>query len=136
VASVNGHRLDYAANHSRLGPNVAIRRVEAYIRPNALEAVKTALEEVGVRGLSCEQVRGFGRQQGQTESFRGSTYALNLVPKMRVDVIVEEDMVEDVVQALVEATRTGEVGDGKVFVSEVLEAVRVRTGERGVRAIT
>ena len=105
------------------------------MRVNKLEAVKQALEDIGVYGLSVEQVRGFGRQLGQHDQFRGSTYALNLVPKTRIETVVVDAMLEDAIKAIVDASHTGELGDGKIFVSEVLEAVRVRTGERGDAAL-
>jgi nitrogen regulatory protein P-II 1 len=112
-----------------------MKRIEAYIRVNKLEEVKLALEEVGVRGMSCEQVRGYGRQLGRTDKYRGSTYAVNLLPKLKVDVVVTDDQLEEAVEAIVEASQTGEIGDGKIFISEVLEAVRIRTGERGDSAL-
>lgn len=105
------------------------------MRVNKLEAVKQALEDIGVYGISVEQVRGFGRQLGQHDQFRGSTYALNLVPKTRIETVVVDAMLEDAIKAIVDASHTGELGDGKIFVSEVLEAVRVRTGERGDAAL-
>lgn len=112
-----------------------MKRIEAFVRVNKLEAVKQALEDIGVYGLSVEQVRGFGRQLGQHDQFRGSTYALNLVPKTRIETVVVDAMLEDAIKAIVDASHTGELGDGKIFVSEVLEAVRVRTGERGDAAL-
>ncbi|MEX2244308.1 MAG: P-II family nitrogen regulator [Fimbriimonadaceae bacterium] len=112
-----------------------MKRIEAFVRVNKLEAVKQALEDIGVYGISVEQVRGFGRQLGQHDQFRGSTYALNLVPKTRIETVVVDAMLEDAIKAIVDASHTGELGDGKIFVSEVLEAVRVRTGERGDAAL-
>ncbi|MBL8041057.1 MAG: P-II family nitrogen regulator [Chthonomonas sp.] len=112
-----------------------MKRIEAFVRVNKLEEVKLALEDVGIFGLSCEPVRGYGRQQGQSDKYRGSTYALNLVPKMKVEVVVIDAMLEPAVEAILAATSTGEIGDGKIFVSDVLEAIRVRTGERGEAAI-
>ena len=112
-----------------------MKRIEAFVRVNKLEAVKQALEDIGVYGLSVEQVRGFGRQLGQHDQFRGSTYALNLVPKTRIETVVVDAMLEVAIKAIVDASHTGELGDGKIFVSEVLEAVRVRTGERGDAAL-
>lgn len=106
------------------------------MRVNRLEAVKDALEAAGIRGLSCEGVRGYGRQMGRTDLYRGSTYAVNLLPKMRIEVVVRDEDVEAAIDAIVESARTGEVGDGKIFVTEVLEAIRVRTGERGDSALT
>jgi nitrogen regulatory protein P-II 1 len=112
-----------------------VKRIEAFVRVNRLEAVKQALEDAGVMGISVEQVRGYGRQQGQHEQFRGSTYALNLVPKTRIEAVVRDDQLEDAIAAIMEAAHTGELGDGKIFVSDVLEAVRIRTGERGDAAL-
>jgi nitrogen regulatory protein P-II 1 len=113
-----------------------MKRIEAFVRVNRLEAVKDALEAAGVRGLSCEGVRGYGRQMGRTDLYRGSTYAVNLLPKMRIEVVVRDEDVEAAIDAIIESARTGEVGDGKIFVTEVLDAIRVRTGERGDSALT
>mgnify|MGYP001393584505 CR=1 FL=1 len=112
-----------------------MKRIEAYVRVNKLEDVKQALEDIGAPGLSCEPVRGYGRQQGRTDKYRGSTYALNLVPKMKIEVVVRDEDLEAAIEAIIEASRTGEIGDGKLFVSEVTEAIRVRTGERGESAL-
>jgi nitrogen regulatory protein P-II 1 len=112
-----------------------MKRITAYIRTNKLEEVKEALEELELYGMSVEQVRGFGRQQGQTAHFRGSNYAMNLIPKMKIDVVVVDEMLEPAIQAIMEAARTGDIGDGKIFVSEVIEVVRVRTGERNDAAL-
>src|SRR5947209_1202318 len=112
-----------------------MKRIEAYIRVNKLDEVKAALEEAGIFGLSCEQVRGYGRQLGRTDKYRGSTYAVNLLPKMKVEVVVKEADLEEAIAAIVKATQTGEIGDGKIFVSEVIEAVRIRTGEQGDAAL-
>lgn len=103
---------------------------------NSLEPVREALEELGLFGLSCEPVRGYGRQQGRTDKYRGSTYALNLLPKMRIEVVVQDSDLEDALKAIQDVCRSGEIGDGKIFVSEVLDAVRIRTGERGETAIS
>ncbi|MFN3683457.1 MAG: P-II family nitrogen regulator [Fimbriimonadaceae bacterium] len=113
-----------------------MKRIEAFIRLGKLEDVKQALEEAGIHGLSCEQVRGYGRQFGRTDKYRGSTYAVNLLPKMRVEVVVRDEDLEDALAAIIGATQTGEIGDGKIFVSDVIEAVRIRTGERGDAALS
>lgn len=113
-----------------------MKRIEAFVRVNRLETVKDALEAAGIRGLSCEGVRGYGRQMGRTDLYRGSTYAVNLLPKMRIECVVRDEDLEAALDAIVEAARTGEVGDGKIFVTEVLDAIRVRTGERGDAALT
>ena len=106
------------------------------MRVNRLEAVKDALEAAGIRGMSCEGVRGYGRQMGRTDLYRGSTYAVNLLPKMRIEVVVRDEDLDAALDAIVEAARTGEVGDGKIFVNDVLDALRIRTGERGDSALT
>lgn len=112
-----------------------MKRIEVFIRVNKLEDVKRALEDVGVLGMSVEQVRGYGRQQGQHDQFRGSTYALNLVPKAKIELVVTDGQVDESVRAIIDAAQTGELGDGKIFISEVIEAVRIRTGERGEAAL-
>jgi nitrogen regulatory protein P-II 1 len=112
-----------------------LKRIEAYIRVNKLDDVKHALEEAGIQGLSCEQVRGYGRQMGRTDKYRGSTYAVNLLPKMKLEVVVRDEELDIAIEAIIEAARTGEIGDGKLFISEVIDAIRVRTGERGEAAL-
>lgn len=112
-----------------------MKRVEAYIRVNKLESVKFALEKVGICGLTCEQVRGYGRQFGRTDVYRGSSYALNLIPKMRLDIVVPDDQVELAIETIINEARSGEIGDGKIFVYDVLDAIRIRTSERGDAAI-
>jgi nitrogen regulatory protein PII len=112
-----------------------VKRIEAYIRVNKLDDVKHALEEAGIQGLSCEQVRGYGRQMGRTDKYRGSTYAVNLLPKMKLEVVVRDEELDIATEAIIEAARTGEIGDGKLFISEVIDAIRVRTGERGEAAL-
>jgi nitrogen regulatory protein P-II 1 len=112
-----------------------VKRIEAYIRVNKLDDVKHALEEAGIQGLSCEQVRGYGRQMGRTDKYRGSTYAVNLLPKMKLEVVVRDEELDIAIEAVIEAARTGEIGDGKLFISDVIDAIRVRTGERGEAAL-
>lgn len=112
-----------------------MKRVQAYIRLNKLEPVKDALANRGILGMSVLETRGFGRQQGQTSTFRGSTYALNLVPKVKLDIVIPDDQLNDCLEAIISAAQTGELGDGKIFVSEVTEAIRIRTGERGSDAL-
>lgn len=112
-----------------------MKRVEAVIRPVRFEAVKEALNDIGVYGMTVTDVRGFGRQQGHTEKYRGSTYTVNLLPKIKIEVVVPDTQVEEVVAAILESAHTGEIGDGKIFIAEVEEAVRIRTGERGESAL-
>ena len=112
-----------------------MKRIEAIIRPIRFEAVKEALNDIGVYGMTITDVRGFGRQQGHTEKYRGSTYTLNLLPKIKLEVVVPDERVEEVVSVIIEAAQTGEIGDGKIFIAEVADAVRIRTGERGEAAL-
>ena len=116
--------------------NNVMKKIEAIIKPFKLEDVKEALAEVGVQGMTVVEVKGFGRQKGHTEIYRGSEYTVDFLPKVKIEVVVESDRAEAVVDAIVKAANTGKIGDGKVFVSEVSEAVRIRTGERGRDAIS
>lgn len=113
-----------------------MKRIEAFIRVNKLDEVKQALEDAGINGMSVEQVRGYGRQLGRTDKYRGSTYAVNLLPKLRLEIVVKDDDLEGAIEAIIKASHTGEIGDGKIFVSEVSTAIRVRTGERGEAALS
>jgi nitrogen regulatory protein P-II 1 len=115
---------------------MGMKKIEAIIRVSKVEAVKQALEDSGILGITVEQVRGYGRQFGRTDKYRGSTYAVNLLPKQKVIVVVKDDDVELAIRAIVESTQSGEIGDGKIFVSDVLEVVRIRTGERGEAALS
>jgi nitrogen regulatory protein P-II 1 len=110
-------------------------RVEAIIRPLKLDDVKTALDSLEVKGMTVTEVRGYGKQKGLTERYRGSEYTISLIHKMRVETIVEDDQADTVVEAICRAAYTGEIGDGKIFLSPVLDAVRIRTGERGADAL-
>jgi nitrogen regulatory protein P-II 1 len=112
-----------------------VKRIEAFVRVNKLEEVKQALEEIDQRGITVEQVRGYGRQLGQSDQFRGNTYALNLVPKVKIEAVVTDNACDEAIEAIIEAAQTGELGDGKIFVSDVVDAVRIRTGERGESAL-
>jgi nitrogen regulatory protein PII len=113
-----------------------MKKVEAIIKPFKLEDVKEALAEVGVQGMTVVEVKGFGRQKGHTEIYRGSEYTVDFLPKVKIEIVVESDRSDAVVDAIVKAANTGKIGDGKVFVSEVAEAIRIRTGERGGEAIS
>ena len=113
-----------------------MKRIEAFIRVNKIEDVQIALEEAGIEGISLTQVRGYGRQFGRTDKYRGSTYAVNLLPKVKIEVVVTDEQVEDALEAITKTAQTGEIGDGKVFISDVIDAIRVRTGERGDAALT
>ena len=112
-----------------------MKLVTAIVKPFTLEDVKSALERIGVLGMTVSEVQGFGRQKGHTEVYRGAEYSVDFVPKIRVEVVVDEAQVDKTIDAVVEASRTGKIGDGKVWVTPVETVVRVRTGERGVDAI-
>jgi len=108
-----------------------MKKIEAYIKPFKLDEVKEALMEAGAGGMSVTEVKGFGRQKGHTELYRGSEYKVDFLPKIRVDVVVKDEEVERVVKAIIASARTGQIGDGKIFISNVEDAIRVRTGESG-----
>jgi nitrogen regulatory protein P-II 1 len=112
-----------------------MRLITAVIKPFKLDDVKTALESFGVHGLTVSEASGYGRQKGHTEVYRGAEYTVDLVPKVRIEVLVEDDDADDVVEVLVKSAQTGRIGDGKVWVTPVETVVRVRTGERGPEAL-
>ncbi|MEC8824933.1 MAG: P-II family nitrogen regulator [Verrucomicrobiota bacterium] len=113
-----------------------MKKIEAIIKPFKLEEVKEALTEAGVHGMTVSEVKGFGRQKGHTEIYRGSEYTVDFLPKVKLDIVVEDGDAGSVVDTIVKAASTNKIGDGKVFVSTVEDAVRIRTGERGDDAIT
>ena len=112
-----------------------MKRIEAIIKPFKLDEVKEAVDKVGVTGITLTEVKGFGRQKGHSELYRGAEYRVEFLPKLKLDVLVDDNQVDGVVEAIVLAARTGSIGDGKIFVSKVPNAVRIRTGERGPRAL-
>jgi nitrogen regulatory protein P-II 1 len=112
-----------------------LKKVEAIIRPFKLDEVKIALVNAGIVGMTVLEVRGFGRQKGQTERYRGSEYTVEFLQKLKVEIVVEDNQVEMVVEKLIAAARTGEIGDGKIFVSPVDQIIRIRTGEKDFEAI-
>jgi len=112
-----------------------MKKIEAIIKPFRLEQVKEALAGVGVEGMTVAEVKGFGRQKGHTEIYRGSEYTVDFLPKIKVEVVLPDARAVDAVQAIVEAAKTGKIGDGKVFVSSIESAVRIRTGETGEQAV-
>jgi nitrogen regulatory protein P-II 1 len=112
-----------------------MKKIEAIIKPFKLDDVKEALTEIGVIGMTVMEVRGFGRQKGHTELYRGSEYTIDFLPKVKVELVVADQLVQKVVETIMAAAKTGSIGDGKVFVLPVEEAVRIRTGERGEDAI-
>jgi len=113
----------------------AMKKVEAIIKPFKLDEVKENLNAIGIRGLTVSEVKGFGRQKGHTELYRGAEYVVDFLPKVKLEIIVNEDLVAKVVETIEKAARTGRIGDGKIFVTPVEEVVRIRTGERGEDAI-
>lgn len=112
-----------------------LKKVEAIIRPFKLDEVKIALVNAGIVGMTVSEVRGFGRQKGQTERYRGSEYTVEFLQKLKVEIVVENDQVDMVVDKIIAASRTGEIGDGKIFISPVEQIIRIRTGEKNLEAI-
>lgn len=112
-----------------------MKKIEAVIKPFKLDDVKDALHDVGVSGMTVTEVKGFGRQKGHTELYRGAEYVIDFLPKVKIEVVVEDTLVDNVVEAITSAGRTGRIGDGKIFVSPIDEAVRIRTGDSGADAI-
>ncbi len=116
-------------------PPCQAHAIEAIIKPFKLDEVKEALHEVGLQGITVLEAKGFGRQKGHTELYRGAEYVVDFLPKVKIEVICADDLVERAVEAIVGAARTGRIGDGKIFVTNIEESVRIRTGERGDQAL-
>jgi nitrogen regulatory protein P-II 1 len=112
-----------------------MKKVEAIIKPFQLDAVKVALHEIGIQGITVTEAKGFGRQKGHTEHYRGAEYVIEFLPKVKIEVVMDEALVERAVEAIQHAAKTGKVGDGKIFVTTIDHAVRIRTGETGIDAI-
>ena len=112
-----------------------MKKIEAIIKPFKLDEVKEALHEVGLQGITVLEAKGFGRQKGHTELYRGAEYVVDFLPKVKIEIVVDEPMLERAVEAIQNAAQTGRIGDGKIFITPVEEAIRVRTGERGSDAI-
>jgi len=112
-----------------------VKKIEAIIKPFKLDEVKEALQDVGVQGITVLEAKGFGRQKGHTELYRGAEYVIDFLPKVKIEIVVPDDMLEKAVEAIQNAARTGRIGDGKIFVSDIAEAIRIRTGERGAEAL-
>ena len=112
-----------------------MKKVEAIIKPFKLEEVKEALAGVGIEGMTVSEVKGFGRQKGHTEIYRGNEYTVDFLPKIKIEIVLAENVVQSAVDAIIKAARTGKIGDGKVFVSTVEDAIRIRTEEKGERAV-
>ena len=112
-----------------------MKKIEAIIRPHLLDAVRNALQEVGVAGMTISEVQGYGRQKGHTETYRGTEYQIEFIPKIKIEVIVAEDIEDNVVEAITKTARTGKFGDGKIFITPLNDVIRIRTGERGEAAL-
>ncbi len=112
-----------------------MKKIEAIIKPFKLDEVKEALQEVGIQGITVTEAKGFGRQKGHTELYRGAEYVVDFLPKVKVEVVLDDQLAERAVEAIEEAARTGRIGDGKIFVSAIEEAIRIRTGETGTEAV-
>ena len=113
----------------------AMKKIEAIIKPFKLDEVKEALHEIGLQGLTVIEAKGFGRQKGHTELYRGAEYVVDFLPKVKIELVIDDDMLDRAVEAIQQAAHTGRIGDGKIFISSVEEAIRVRTGEKGKEAI-
>lgn len=125
----------YAGPSHIFGVSEAMKKIEAIIKPFKLDEVKEALQEVGLQGITVTEAKGFGRQKGHTELYRGAEYVVDFLPKVKVEIVLPDEMVEKAVDAIRKAAQTGRIGDGKIFVSNIEEAVRIRTGETGLDAI-
>jgi nitrogen regulatory protein P-II 1 len=112
-----------------------MKKIEAVIKPFKLDEVKEALQEVGLKGMTVTEVKGFGRQKGHTELYRGAEYVVDFLPKVKIEVVVEDSIVERAVEAIQQAAKTDRIGDGKIFISDIEDAIRIRTGERGADAL-
>ena len=117
------------------GATEPMKKIEAIIKPFKLDEVKDALHEIGLQGLTVVEAKGFGRQKGHTELYRGAEYVIDFLPKVKIEVVVEDSLADNVVEAIANAARTGRIGDGKIFVSDIAQAVRIRTGDTGADAV-
>jgi nitrogen regulatory protein P-II 1 len=112
-----------------------MKKVDAIVKPFKLDEVKDKLNEIGVQGITVTEVKGFGRQKGHTELYRGAEYVVDFLPKLKMEIVVADDQLKEVINALMKAAQTGQIGDGKIFVSDLEDVIRIRTGERGKEAI-
>jgi nitrogen regulatory protein P-II 1 len=112
-----------------------MKKIEAIIKPFKLDEVKEALHEVGIQGITVIEAKGFGRQKGHTELYRGAEYVVDFLPKVKIEVVIEDSMLDTVIEAVQNAAKTGRIGDGKIFISSIDEAIRIRTGEKGREAV-
>jgi nitrogen regulatory protein P-II 1 len=141
-----GHKIEQPAHRPRCANKPAVRKmklpgrrsvkkIEAIIKPFKLDEVKEALQEVGLQGITVTEAKGFGRQKGHAELYRGAEYIVDFLPKVKIEIVISDDLVEKAIDAIRRAAQTGRIGDGKIFVSNVEEAIRIRTGESGLDAI-
>ncbi|WP_112322562.1 P-II family nitrogen regulator [Oceanibium sediminis] len=112
-----------------------MKKIEAVIKPFKLDEVKEALQDIGIQGLSVIEAKGFGRQKGHTELYRGAEYVVDFLPKVKIEVVIDDSLLDSAVEAIISAAKTGKIGDGKIFVSDISQAIRIRTGEDGVEAL-
>ena len=112
-----------------------MKKVEAIIKPFKLDDVKEALSAIGITGMTVGEVKGYGRQQGHTELYRGAEYVVDFLPKIKIEIVIDDSMEDKAIEAIISAARTGKIGDGKIFISDISKVIRVRTGESGVEAI-
>ncbi|MFK5998455.1 MAG: P-II family nitrogen regulator [Rhodobacterales bacterium] len=112
-----------------------MKKIEAIIKPFKLDEVKEALQDIGIQGLTVTETKGFGRQKGHTELYRGAEYVVDFLPKVKIEVVLEDEQLDAAIEAIVDAARTEKIGDGKIFVSSIEQAIRIRTGEEGVEAL-
>jgi nitrogen regulatory protein P-II 1 len=117
------------------GWRTTVKKIEAIVKPFKLDEVKEALQGIGIQGMTVTEVKGFGRQKGHTELYRGAEYVVDFLPKIKIEIAVSDDLVDKAVQSIVETANTGRIGDGKIFVFDIAEVVRIRTGERGSDAV-
>jgi nitrogen regulatory protein P-II 1 len=129
------HTQESSVSLSRLWRIVSVKKIEAIIKPFKLDEVKEALQEAGLQGITVIEAKGFGRQKGHTELYRGAEYVVDFLPKVKLEIVLADDMLERAVEAIKKAAQTGRIGDGKIFVSTVEEVIRIRTGETGPDAI-
>mgnify|MGYP001178646635 FL=1 len=112
-----------------------MKKIEAIIKPFKLDEVKEALQELGIQGLSVTEVKGFGRQKGHTELYRGAEYVVDFLPKIKIELVIEDTQTEQCIEAIIKAAKTGKIGDGKIFISDISQAIRIRTEEEGAEAL-
>jgi len=116
-------------------PGIAMKKIEAVIKPFKLDEVKEALQDIGVQGMTVIEAKGYGRQKGHSELYRGAEYVIDFLPKLKIEIVVPDDMVTAATDAIIASARTGKIGDGKIFVTDVVDVIRIRTGETGPQAI-